>query len=185
MKYLLCFFLFILAVNCIAQNAKYKYEYRLRLPDIPSYWYWEQDTSNITLKDQTTQDLIIKVVDQYGGPEYFSVKVLIQFENGDTLKLKPDTNGVVICKLPQGDFRIAITNLNSPSLNSIFPYRRDGRNWNIIAILGVNHKLKIPKLRSKRQLNEREIIEITNDLRTGKRKSRLILDKTCYVTYEI
>ena len=136
------------------------------------------------MPDAATQLIEIKILENDTSPVPFA-NVSILFSNGETLKLVTDENGIVKRRIAFDNFHLIIQYPNFTYLDEFVPMSSDTRITKVTALLGKSFNLVIPILKSNRPLTEMEVIEIIKDLSNGKKKLRLVEDKTCVLSYEI
>lgn len=206
MKRIIVLLICITFYSSFAQKNDYSYFYKLQLGNQPSSCYIEGDTliPSYNIKDINTEDSLISLINRINyettirlldsdlNSIFFPVNVNIINSNGDTLNFITDKDGMVkdlkigcynkimINNLPYTPISIylSIEQLYIGDKLKLIPPKK------VTIILGKAHKLTTPEVFSKRPLSDKELMEIINDLSNGK-ESKLVKDKTCYITYEI
>lgn len=166
-----------------SQKYSCKYIYKPRIPDRSSFLYTESDSSKSELFDTSTQEILIKIIDETCEPYYYGNVIIIN--NGDTLTLSPDENGIIKTRLSFNNFHLLVNHPSYSLLNNFVPLNMVERTKQVTVVLGKSFRLVRPIIRSNRPLTEKELIEIILQLSQGKKMPKLYKKSICTVDYEI
>lgn len=162
--------LFVLSFinSLIAQTNLYRYEYRLRLNDRPSYYFYSFDTNHTQLTDSSIQWVKINVVDEESKPiEFVNFSVIT-----DSNCLKFFTIDTAIIKIPLSlnGFKIEVYHPSYSGISISIPMDWNRRVNEVTIVLGKSFNLLKPILRSKQPLTINELIMITQKISLCKEK---------------
>lgn len=176
MKLLIFLFFPFLALS----QKKYKYLYREHLKSQESFFFIQ---TNDKVFDNGKSKFNVQVLDKNGNGVSFA-EIKLKSNEIDTV-IQSDIEGFASFYLPKGTYSIFIFELELTSIEVKEFVIEENNEIDFTAKLGKSNLLTIAIIRSKRKLTQLEIDKLVDDLSNGKENNELILDKTCYVMWEI
>lgn len=183
MRTLFSLFLSMAITTVISQTRPvYAYEYRFNLTSEPAYCFYENSHSQNFPKDTADFKVSINFIDKDGFPLFTYLQLIP--DGGDTITLYTNGDGTINRKIPYGNFRIYVVNGTYTAIDQYIPVSRLDWRKPITVVMGNNHTVEVPMLKSKRPLTRTEIIQVIEGIRS-KSPHQLIKDKTCLLMFEI
>jgi len=136
-----------------------------------------------TLLEINKSILKFQILDEKGEAIPFAI-VRIKNSVKDTTILS-DFDGFVSANLTSGTFSISILYHQYTPINIDNFFVKENAETTIKASLGLSNALRIALIYSIRKLKDEEIEKLIDDLSNNRENNELIINKTCYVMWEI